>query len=71
MLNELSRRLAAIPSLGEMASRYLAPREGEAPAAMEFILEALHQHSFLSRGELIDGAVYRDVFEEMARSLNS
>ena len=68
---DLKHSLAKVPQLEELAKRYLQPGEGEVPAAMEMILEALHQHSFLSRGELIDGRVYRDVFEEMARSLNS
>ncbi len=73
---ELQQRLGAIPALADMAQRYLAPApaalpDNELPAAMEFLLEALHQHSFLSRGELVHGHVYRDVFEEMARSLNS
>ena len=52
---ELHERLAEIPSLGELAQRYLkAGGPGELAGAMEFLLESLHQRALLryGRGEL-------------------
>ena len=71
--DELYGRLRDIPDLEALARRYLGVGEdpGQCGAAMEFVIEALAQQSFLSKEERIGGRVYRDVFEEMARSLNS
>ena len=69
---ELLARLAVVPSLEDQARRYLKPEGAvELATAMEFVIEALHQHSFLAKEELVGGRVYRDVFEEMARSFQS
>ena len=70
---ELLERLGPIPELEGLAVRHLGLGDDPATraAGMEFVLEALAQQSFLSKEERIGGRVYRDVFEEMARSLNS
>jgi hypothetical protein len=36
---------------------------------MELVLEGLHQSALLAKDELAGSRVYRDVFEDMARSL--
>ncbi|MEM7306421.1 MAG: magnesium chelatase [Planctomycetota bacterium] len=70
--DELYEKLAAIPSLELVAGKYLDPDgEAETSAAMEFVLEGLHQGSLLSKENLVGGRVYRDTFEEMVRSFNS
>jgi hypothetical protein len=38
-------------------------------AVMELVLEGLHQSALLAKDELAGSRVYRDVFEDMARSL--
>jgi magnesium chelatase subunit I len=61
----LFAKLAAVPSLSDVAGRYLgAEDEGELTAAMELVLEGLHQHALLSKDELVDGRVYRDMFDD-------
>lgn len=67
---ELVRLLEAIPGLRELASKYLEPEgEGQLGAAMEFVLEGLHQHSLLARDEIVGGKSYRDMFEDMMRQI--
>ena len=69
---ELYERLAAIPRLEAVAGQVLDPQgEAETAAAMEFVLEGLHQGSLLSKQDLVGGRVYRDTFEEMVQSFNS
>ncbi len=70
--SELYRRLSAIEGLEKVAREHLqAEDEEEAAAAMEFVLEGLHQSSLLSKEETVDGRIYRDMFEEMVKSFNS
>jgi magnesium chelatase subunit I len=66
---ELYERLYRISNLESLAKRYLAP-EGSAQlaTAMEFLVEALHQLGFLAKEDLSGERIYRDVFEEMAKS---
>ena len=67
---QLEERLAAIPALAELAGRHLEARAGdELAAAMEFVLEGLHQSSLLAKDELSGGRTYRDMFEEMVKDL--
>lgn len=67
---ELLQRLSAVAGLRELTVELLRP-EGpeELAAAMEFVLEGLHQNAMVAREELHGGRVYRDTFEEMVRSL--
>ena len=70
--SELLARLGPIPNLESLGRRYLQPEsEAEIAAAMELVIEALHQRSFLTKEELVNGRVYRDVFEEMAKSFQA
>ncbi len=67
---ELLRRLSEVAGLRELAGELLRPEgDEELAAAMEFVLEGLHQNAMLAREALVDGRVYRDSFEEMVRSL--
>ncbi len=68
---ELQERLAPIDGLEALARRHLGHERGELPAAMEFVLEGLHQHGLVAKEEVAGGRVYRDPFEEMVRSFNS
>ena len=57
--------------LERLAVKHLDPGDDEEllAAAMEFILEGLHQSSLLTKKELVDGRVYSDPFDEMVKSL--
>ena len=69
---QLYERLKGIPSLALVAGKYLDPDgEPETAAAMEFVLEGLHQSALLSKEAVVGGRVYRDTFEEMVRSFNT
>jgi magnesium chelatase subunit I len=68
----LGERLGDIPGLEEVARKYLGARSRpEVVAAMEFVLDGLHQSSLLARNEVIGGRVYRDMFEEMVKDLGA
>jgi magnesium chelatase subunit I len=67
---DLHARLSAVPSLLSLAKAHLSPEGmGEEVAAMELVLDGLHQGSLLSKERLVDGRVYKDPFDEMAKSL--
>jgi magnesium chelatase subunit I len=67
---ELLLRLSAVGDLRSVATALLHPEgEEELAAAMEFVLEGLHQNAMVAREELMGGRVYRDSFDEMVRSL--
>lgn len=67
---ELLQRLSAVGDLRNVAAALLHPKgDEELAAAMEFVLEGLHQNAMVAREELIGGRVYRDSFDEMVRSL--
>ena len=67
---ELERVLAAVPGLARVAETWMKPaNSAEHAAAMEFVLEGLHQSSLLAKDELAGGRVYRDMFEDMMRGL--
>jgi len=68
---ELLERLRAVKGLERLAVKHLDPGDDEEllAAAMEFILEGLHQSSLLTKKELVDGRVYSDPFDEMVKSL--
>jgi len=69
---ELLARLRRVPGLEDLARRYLKPADDESlAAAMELVLEGLHQSSLLAKQELVDGRIYRDIFDEMAHGLTS
>ncbi len=63
-------RLSKVAGLRELATKLLRPEgDDETAAAMEFVLEGLHQNSMVAREELVGGRVYRDAFEAMVRDL--
>jgi magnesium chelatase subunit I len=68
---ELARRLGAVPGLEELTRQFL-PSSGpaESAAAMEFVLEGLHQCSLLAKEEVVGGRVYKDLFDEMVKDLS-
>ncbi len=69
---DLGKRLKAVPGLEAIAQKYLAPSDaGETAAAMEFVLEGLHQSSLLAKDEVAGGRVFRDMFEDMVRGLKT
>ncbi len=67
---ELLQRLSAVSGLRDTAVELLHPEgDDQIAAAMEFVLEGLHQNAMVAREELLGGRVYRDSFEEMVRNL--
>jgi magnesium chelatase subunit I len=70
--DELFARLSAAPGLEEIARSRLAPDgKAQTAAAMELVLEGMHQHALLSKEELVGARVFRDPFEEVVRSFNT
>lgn len=67
---EFRTALLAVPDLEALARNFFAsPDEAEVAAAMEFILEGLHQASILSKDVTHDGATYGDEFDRMVKGL--
>jgi magnesium chelatase subunit I len=64
------RRLREIDGLEELARKYLrVDGPGEETAAMEFVLEGLHQHSLLSKEGLHGATTYGDMISRMMQDL--
>ncbi len=62
--------LREVPGLEDLARKHLAVSEGpELGAAMEFILEGLHQSSVLAKEELEGRRVFLDMFQTMFSGL--
>jgi len=67
---ELLARLDAVPGLREVATQHLPCRSDEELAAvMELVLEGLYLNSLVAKDELVGGRIYKDVFDDMAKSL--
>jgi len=63
-------RLREVPGLQALATEHLGVTDGpELGAAMEFILEGLHQSSVLAKEELEGRKVFLDMFQTMFSSL--
>jgi magnesium chelatase subunit I len=64
---EYAERLGRVDGLEEMAKKHLRPAEkdGEAASGMEFVLEALHQSSMVSKWEDRSRTEYRDMLKAM------
>jgi magnesium chelatase subunit I len=70
--DELLENLSTIPGLEDVTRKYLDVKgPSETAAAMEFVLEALHQSSLLAKDEIVGGRAYRDMFEDMVRNLRN
>ena len=68
--DELYERLTKVPGLESVATQFLGARgTAETAAAMEFVLDGLHQSALLAKDEIVGGRVYRDMFEDMVRTL--
>jgi magnesium chelatase subunit I len=64
------KRLREIDGLEELARKYLrVDGAGEETAAMEFVLEGLHQHSLLSKEGLHGATTYGDMISRMMQDL--
>ncbi len=62
--------LDAVPGLRDVADRHLPSKTDEELAAvMELVLEGLYLNSLVAKDELIGGRIYKDVFDDMAKSL--
>jgi len=68
---EFATALGKVKGLGELAARYLEPRDAEEQAvAMELVLEGLHQSSMLSRERSDTGGTeYKDMLKQMLSGL--
>jgi magnesium chelatase subunit I len=63
---DYQRRLEKVTGLKEIAAKHLDLREGDGIAlGMEFVLEALHQHSMVSKREEGVKTAYRDMLKAM------
>lgn len=66
------KALDAVPGLAALAQKALKPATPEEKAgAMEFILEALHQHSLLGKERVEEGARYGDILGSMLSGMGS
>jgi magnesium chelatase subunit I len=62
--------LAAVPGLEDLARKHLGVQDGpELGAAMEFILEGLHQSSVLAKEDVEGRKVFLDMFQTMFSAL--
>ena len=70
--DELTRALGAVDGLAGVAGDHLEFENGaiEAPAAMEFVLEGLHQSKLLAKDELIGSARYTDMLGSMFEGMD-
>jgi magnesium chelatase subunit I len=68
---EYAKALGSVKGLGDLAARYLEPRDAEEHAvAMELVLEGLHQSSMLSRERTDTGRTgYKDMLKQMLSGL--
>jgi magnesium chelatase subunit I len=63
-------QLKQVPGLAGLAREYLHPAdELEMGAAMEFVLEGLHQSSVLAKEDLEGRKIFLDMFQTMFSSL--
>lgn len=63
---EYVKRLEKVTGLKEITAKHLDLKEGDGLAlGMEFVLEGLHQHSMVSKGEVGLKTSYRDMLKAM------
>jgi magnesium chelatase subunit I len=71
-LVDLAKALDAVDGLRSLAKKYMNPSTpGESVAAMEFVLEALHQHSLIGKDLMEAERTYTDIMGSMLSSLGS
>ncbi|MEM7231608.1 MAG: magnesium chelatase [Planctomycetota bacterium] len=67
--------LESVPGLKGLAAKFVQPEEGgevdlaELSAAMELVLEGLHQHSLLAKEDVLRGVSYSDMLGVMMEGL--
>ena len=68
---DYAKALGSVKGLGDLAARYLEPRDADEHAvAMELVLEGLHQSSMLSRERTDTGRTgYKDMLKQMLSGL--
>ena len=68
---DYAKALGGVKGLGDLAARYLEPRDADEHAvAMELVLEGLHQSSMLSRERTDTGRTgYKDMLKQMLSGL--
>ena len=76
---EYEKTLDSVPGLGAVVDEFLSDESGAAratgaeqgrrAAAMELVLEGLHQHSLLAKEEVVSGASYSDMLGIMLEDL--
>ena len=68
--DDFARRLDAVEGLHEVVRKHTRPgTPAETASAMEFVLEALHQHSLVGKDLLDDASTYNDMMGSMLSSL--
>jgi len=64
--DEYAKRLEKVSGLKELAAKHLELKDGDGISlGMEFVLEALHQHSMVSKREEGVKTAYRDMLKAM------
>ncbi|MEM9663406.1 MAG: magnesium chelatase [Bacteroidota bacterium] len=69
---DFAQRLDAVPGLRAFSKQHAAPETpSETATTMEFVLEALHQHSLVGKDYAEAGSTYNDIMGSMLSSLGS
>lgn len=66
---EYSMRLEQVEGLKKVTQKFLNPDKTDIPSAMDFVLEALHQQSVLSKDDLDENRSFKDMVGSMLGSL--
>ena len=70
--SDYARELDSVDGLRSLVKKYTKPgTPKETASAMEFVLEALHQHSLLGKDTMDDSTSYSDMMGSMLSSLGS
>lgn len=65
------KRLESVTGLKKVAQENLNPSKQELPVAMDFVLEALHQQSILSKDDLDEQRSFKDMVGSMLGSIGN
>jgi magnesium chelatase subunit I len=68
---DYGKALDQVPGLRGIAEAHLKPAAEEAPLAMEFVLEGLHQNSLIAREDLDAAVSYKDMLKTMFESMGT
>ncbi len=67
--SEYKKRIESVNGLRNVTQKYLDPAENELISAMDFVLEALHQQSILSKEDLDEQRTFKDMVGSMLGSI--